>query len=293
MKMTLSVITAVLAVLMLSCGTSKPSVSEAQGAASSAKISSQAEKAADDFRVVDWKDRSIGEIASPVWLYPAVRGNWNLFKTEWPVNSGKVLKIGVARHAALNGAQTIADVQYAARLASQLKQQVLTRAGISLGSDGEFDVVNNAVTQTQVNITGQERLTDFWQLVETAGADGKKTRMYSYWVVYACDSAVWDQIVSKYLFDVAGKVPDKKTQQTIAGMFNEINYETKFEREKSEAQFKLELAAQQKALSEPPKSTSEIRIAYQSNDPAVKAAAGTTAADTDYVAALAALANSQ
>lgn len=293
MKKTLSVIMAVLAVIMLSCRTSKPSVSEKQGAASSAKISSQAEKAADDFRVVDWKDRSIGEIASPVWLYPAVRGNWNLFKTEWPVNSGKVLKIGVARHATLNGAQTIADVQYAARLASQLKQQVLTRAGISLGSDGEFDVVNNAVTQTQVNITGQERLTDFWQLVETTGADGKKSRMYSYWVVYACDSAVWDQIVSKYLFDVAGKVPDKKTQQTIAGMFKEINYETQFEREKSEAQFKLELAAQQKALSEPPKSSAEIRIAYQSNDPVVRAAAGTTAADTDYVAALSALANSQ
>jgi len=44
-----------------------------------------------------------------------------------------VLKIGVARHATLNGAQTIADVQYAARLGSQLRQSVLSRAAISLG----------------------------------------------------------------------------------------------------------------------------------------------------------------
>lgn len=273
------------------CGTSKAaSSSEAQAVASSAVISTQAEKAADDFRIVDWKDRSIGEIAVPTWLYPAVRGNWNLFKSEWPVAADKVLKIGVARHATLNGAQTIADVQYAARLAAQLRQAVLTRAAISLGSDGEFDVVNNAAIQTSVNIAGQERLTDFWQLVETTGADGRKTRTYSYWVVYACDSAIWDQIVAKYLFDIVGKLPETKTQQTIAGMFNDINAEIKYEREKSEAQFNAELAARQQALKEAPKSTTEIRAAFQSNDPVKIAAASTTPADADNVAALAALA---
>ena len=292
MKMTLHIIAMTLALLIgfTACRTSKPSASEVQAEKSSAKISAQAERAADEFRVVDWKDRSIGEIASPVWLYPAVRGNWSLFKSEWPVSPAKVLKIGVARHVTLNGAQTIADVQYAARLANQLKQAVLARAGISLGSDNEFDVVNNAVTQAQVNVAGQERLTDFWQLVETTGADGRKTRMYNFWVVYACDSAIWDQLTAKYIYDVVGKLPDTKTQRTIAGMFDEINAETKFEREKSEAQFKMELAAQQKALLEPPKTTAEIRIAYQSSDPAIRAAAGTTAADADYIAALSALA---
>jgi hypothetical protein len=295
MKMTKKVFLAVLGIMVLmgvgSCGTTSPS--EKQGASNSANISSQAEQAADAFRVVDWKDRSIGEIASPLWLFPAVRGNWNTFKSEWPVNSGKVLKIGVARHATLNGAQTIADVQYAARLAAQLKQAVLTRAAISLGSDGEFDVVNNAATQTMVNIAGQERLTDFWQLVETTGADGKKTRMYSYWVVYACDSAIWDQLAAKYIYDIVGKLPDTKTQQTIAGMFNDINAEIKYEREKSEAQFNAELAARQQALREPPKSSAEIRSAYQSNDPVKTAAANTTSADQDYIAALAALAGNK
>jgi hypothetical protein len=283
-KMAKRVFLAVLGIIVLmsagSCGTAN---------GNSARISTRAEQTADSFRIVDWKDRSIGEIANPLWLYPAVRGNWNTFKSEWQVSSGKVLKIGVARHATLNGAQTVADVQYAARLASQLKQAVLTRAAISLGSDGEFDVVNNAATQTMVNIAGQERLTDFWQLVETTGADGKKTRMYSYWVVYACDSAIWDQVAAKYVFDIVGKLPDTKTQQTISGMFNDINAEIKYEREKSEAQFNAELAARQQALREPPKSSAEIRSAYQSNDPVRTAAASTTAADTDYIAALAAL----
>ncbi|GHV74707.1 hypothetical protein AGMMS49940_20090 [Spirochaetia bacterium] len=278
-------VTAALAVLFtaVSCGTTG-------AAASSAATSAQAERTADDQRILDWSNRSIGEIASPVWLLPAVRGNWNLFKQEWPVAPDKVLKIGFARHASLNAAQTVADVQYAARLANQLKQSVLSRAGISLGSDGEFEAVQNAATQAQVSIAGQERVTDFWQLREVDDGNGRKTKTYVYYVVYACDSAVWDQVVAKYLRDIIGQVPDTRAQQTIAGMFNEINAEVKYEREKSEAQLKAEVAAQQQALKQGPQSVSAQREAYRSGDPAKIAAASTTAADTDHVAALALIA---
>jgi len=264
---------------LAACGTAKTP---------STAISAQAELTADSYRIVDWKDRSIGETASPDWLLPAVRGNWNVFKNDWPVSQDKVLKIGVARHATLNGAQTIAEVQYAARLASQLRQSVLSRAAVSLGSDGEFDLVNNAATQTQVTIAGQERLTDFWQLIETTGNDRRTNRVYSYWVVYACDSLVWDQLVAKYIYDIVGLLPETRTQQVIAGMFNDINEEIKYERERTQAQFNAELSARQQALIQPIPS-SEIRSAFQSNDPAQRAAAATTQADTDYILALMAL----
>jgi len=281
------IITVIMIVAVLTCIASCVTTTS-----SSEVISARAELTADDYRIVDWKDRSIGEIASPAWLLPAVRGNWTSFKREWPVDSDKVLKIGVARHARLNGAQTIAEVQYAARLGSQLRQSVLSRAAITLGSDGEFDLVNNAATQVNVSIAGQERLTDFWQLVETTGENGKKVRTYQFWVVYASNSSVWDQIVAKYIFDVVGKLPDTKAQQTIAGMFNDINAEIKYEREKTQAQFDAEIAARQQALRQP-MSASEVRNAFQSNDPAVRAAAGTTKTDTDYVASLAVLAGSR
>jgi hypothetical protein len=267
---------------------------ERQASAASANISTRAEQTADDMRIVDWQNRSIGEIACPAWLLPAVRGSWNLFKADWPVSPDKVLKYGVARHATLNGAQTIAEVQYAARLAAQLRQTVLTRSAVSLDTDGEFDLVNNAAVQVNVNISGQERLTDFWQLVETDGPNGRRTRMYNYWVVYACDSAIWDQLVAKYIFDIVGQLPQRRTQQVIAGMFDEINAELKYERERTEAQFNAELAARQQALArETPMTSTEIRIAFQSNDPAQIAAAGTTRADEDYVAALTALAQNR
>ncbi|GHT98266.1 hypothetical protein FACS1894142_4390 [Spirochaetia bacterium] len=86
-------------------------------------------------------------------------------------------------------------------------------------------------------------------------------------------------------------VPDTKAQQTIAGMFDEINAEVKYEREKSEAQFRAEVAAQQQALTQGPQTVAAQREAYRSGDPVRIAAASTTAADTDHVAALALIAS--
>ncbi|GHU00148.1 hypothetical protein FACS1894142_8250 [Spirochaetia bacterium] len=201
LKSAIAVVVLAAVLTVTSCGTTA-------AVAGSAVVSVQAEQTANNQRILDWSNRGIGEIASPVWLLPAIRGNWNLFKQEWPVAPDRVLKIGVAQHANLNAAQTVADVQYAARLANQLKQSVLTRAGISLGSDGEFEAVQNAATQAQVSIAGQERLTDFWQLREVDNGNGRKTQVYVYYVVYAGDSAVWDQVVAKYLRDIIGLVPD-------------------------------------------------------------------------------------
>jgi hypothetical protein len=273
---------------LVSCGTTRA----AQEAAASAKISAQAERSATDMAVLDWKDRGIGEIAAPQWLLPAARGDWSQFKQTWKVDSEKILKLGVANNARQNVAMTVADVQYAARLANQLKQPVLTRAAISLGSDGEFDALNDAATKTLVNIAGQERLTDFWQKIEVTDEKGKKTTAYNYYVVYACDAGVWDQLVAKYLYDIIGVLPEKKTQQTMASLFKEIDDATKAEKPKTETEFRAELAAQQQALAKP-LSPAERRDAYRSGNPAKAAAASTTPADTDYITALVIMANGQ
>jgi hypothetical protein len=268
--------------VMGSCGST-------QRAASSAAVSVQAARTADNMVILDWKDRSLGELAAPVWLLSAVRGDWKPFKETWTVAPGKILKLGASNNAMQNTAMTIADVQYAARLANQLKQSVLTRAGISLGSDGEFDAVNDAATKTLVTIAGQERLTDFWQKVELTDSNGKKQTAYNYYVVYACDEAIWDQLVGKYIFDVVGQLPEKKTQQTIAGLFKEIDEATKAEKPLSEEEFRKEVAAREAALERGGVPKAEQRAAYRSGDPVNAAAASTTPADKDYVAALSAL----
>ncbi|GHV28391.1 hypothetical protein AGMMS4952_11900 [Spirochaetia bacterium] len=254
-----------------------------------AAASAEAKKTADQGRVLDWANRGLGEDASPAWLLPAVRGNFRVFKQDWEIRSDKVLKVGVSRAPALNAAMTIADVQYAARLANQLKQSVVAKAAITLGSDDQFTVVNDAATKTIVTIAGQERLTDFWQKTETVDKNGKTVTAYNYYVVYACDPDVWSKLVAKYLVDLTDKIPEQQAKRTIAGMFAEIDAETRYEKEKSEAEFAAEIRAQQAALVTPIPPTAQ-RAAYRSGDPAKIAAAGTTAADTDYIAALAALA---
>jgi hypothetical protein len=266
-----------------------PAYAQNEPRSQTAIASEEAKKTADPARVLDWANRGLGEDASPAWLLPAIRGNFRVFKQDWQIREDKVLKVGVSRAPALNAAMVIADVQYAARLANQLKQAVVTKAAITLGDDDQFTVVNDAATKTSVSIAGQERLTDFWQLNETVDKNGRTVTTYNYYVVYACDPDVWSKLVAKYLLDVTGNIQDQRAKQTIAAMFNEIDAETRYQREKSELEFAAEIRAQQAAL-QSPVSPADQRAAYRSGDPAKIAAAGVTAADTDYIAALAALA---
>jgi hypothetical protein len=271
-----------LCLLTVLAGTACKSTAKTQEAASKA-ISAQAEREALPAKTIDWSNRGIGEVADPPWILPARRGNWTKFKEEWNIGSEKVLKLGIARNANLNAAQTIADVQYAAQQARQLRERVLSKMGISVRDDGEFDTVQDAATKTKVSIAGQERLTDFWQLREIDEGDGKKSRVYVYYVVYAYDSAVWKKLTAKYLNDIIKQVPETKTQRTIAGMFDELSAD---EQEKSEEEFQAEVKAMEQALLNGPMSAAEIRDAYRSGDPARITAASTTDADADYVAAL-------
>ncbi|GHV82077.1 hypothetical protein AGMMS49991_06350 [Spirochaetia bacterium] len=290
----LVVLAASITVLAASCASNAAPATYTQNErhSATAQASAEARKTADLNRVLDWANRGLGEEASPAWLLPAVRGNFRVFKQDWTISNDKVLKVGVSRAPALNAAQTIADVQYAARLANQLKQSVISKAAITLGSDDQFSVVNDAATKTMVEIAGQERLTDFWQLSETVDKNGKTVNTYAYYVVYACDPAVWSKLVAKYLYDLTDKIPDQRAKATIAGMFAEIDAETRYERERSEAEFAAEIRAQQAALQAPIPPASQ-RAAYRSGDRARIAAASTTAADADYIAVLAALAGIQ
>jgi hypothetical protein len=268
---------------------SGPAYAQNEPGSQTAIASEEARRTADASRVLDWANRGLGEEASPAWLLPAVRGNFSIFKQDWQIRDDKVLKVGFSRAPALNAAMTIAEVQYAAKLANQLKQAVVARAATTLGSDDQFTVVNDAATKTTVSIAGQERLTDFWQLTETVDRNGRAVRTYTYYVVYACDPDVWSKLVAKYLLDVTGNIEDQRAKQTIAAMFNEIDAETRYERERSELEFAAEIRAQQAALQSPLPPAAQ-RAAYRSGDPARIAAASVTAADTDYIAALAALA---
>jgi hypothetical protein len=285
-KKTVCVIAALAVLFVLGCASQQASAPLIER---TAPASDTAEKTANNQKTLDWANRALGEQASPPWLLPAIRKNFSVVRQEWQTSSDKMMRVGISRGSKLNAAQTIADVQFSASLARELKQTTISKIGNSLQTSDEFSVVNDAAVKSHVTFSGWERVIDHWVLTETTDSNGRKTTAYDYYVLYACDPGVWSQMVAKYLVEVTGNVQDKKAQQTIASLFAEIDAETKRQQAKTDVEFAAEIRAQQQALQKP-LSPAEQLEAYRSGDPVKIAAASVTKEDTDYIAALAALA---
>jgi hypothetical protein len=218
-----------------------------------------------------------------------------------------------------NAALTQADLNFAAQLAVELHATFLTRAGGASDNelgDGELATVRNSALEAKATVAGFQKVAEFWQQQEVTGTDGRKRVQYAAYTVYACPPDVWDKLLAKYLMDIVGQLPDKKTQQVVAGMFEEFKADTRREEEKTEAQWLAEIAAQkqavenqqQVAMAQTPAAIVEatvagevaqtqaiedartLRAAVRSGNPLAIAAATIAASDFDAVAALAAAA---
>jgi septum formation inhibitor MinC len=269
--------------------------------------------------VRDWSDRSIGEVANPAWLLSARRGKFDAFKSEFGIDPSYICRVGTGTNVNRNAALNQADVLFAAQLAQELRQKVEVRAANAMDSeidDGEYAGVRNAALEAKVTMAGFQRVTDFWQQQEVTGADGRKQVRYVAYIIYAVQPDAWDKVVARYLMDIVGQLPEKKTQQAIAGMFEELKEDTRREVGKTEAQWRAEIEAQkqavenqqQLAMAQTPggvvaaraagetartqaiEDARTLRTAIRSGDPVAIAAATVSAGDYDAVAALAAAA---
>jgi septum formation inhibitor MinC len=311
------------AIVLAGCGSKPQSIESVPrgetGAFERAPSGEHVTEAANRLLIRDWSDRSIGEVANPVWLLSARRGNFDAFKADFRIDPAYMCRVGTGINVNRNAALIQADVLFAAQLAQELREKVLTRAGAASDrdiDDGEYAAVRNAALEANVTVAGFRQVTDFWQQQEVTGTDGRKQVRYAAYIVYACPSDVWDKLVATYLMDIVGRLPEKKTQQEIAGMFEELKMDTRREVEKSEAQWRAEIEAQKQAaknqqrlaMAQTPggvvaaraagdaaqtKTLEEartLRTAIRSGNPVAIAAAAVTAADYDAVAALAAAA---
>jgi hypothetical protein len=229
-------------------------------------------------QVLGWKNQNLGEPQAPAWLKMAVKGNFQQLKQDYAgsVGASDVVKLATFQHENLNMATTIADVQFFANVARELKANVLAKAAVSMQA-GEFEAVNDAAVRAQVNVVGMRRVTDFWQQVRTSNAEtGEMRTMFIVYVVYATPEARWNDMYSYYMRDVFGVIPESAGKQAMRGLFDEINADIKRDKDKSDLQFLAELAAQQQALENQAVVNSQARMAaLKSGDP-VQAAAATT-----------------
>ena len=120
--------------------------------------------------VVDWTDRTLGEIAAPTWLKNMRRGNSDTFKEQWGLNSNRVVKVSMATGKTEATAQALSRAGFAYTQAAELSQKVIGRVGQGLNDIGQLEAVYVAASETKADMTGLREEAGFYQKVRTTKA---------------------------------------------------------------------------------------------------------------------------
>ena len=174
--------------------------------------------------VVDWTDRTLGEIAVPTWLKNMRRGNSDTFKEQWGLDSNRVVKISMATGKTEATAQALSRAGFSYVQAAELNQKVIGRVGQGLNDIGQLEAVYVAASESKADMTGLREETGFFQKVRTTKAGTKEqSEQYICYTVYSMDKATWDALCRKYLMDLMGTEGlETETQKKIGVLFSEM-----------------------------------------------------------------------
>ncbi|MCQ2597696.1 MAG: hypothetical protein MJ181_07585 [Treponema sp.] len=174
--------------------------------------------------VVDWTDRTLGEISAPTWLKNMRRGNSDTFKELWGIEPRRVVKISMATGKTEATAQALSRAGFAYTQAAELSQKVIGRVGQGLNDMGQLEAVYLAASETKAEMSGLREEAGFYQKVRTTKADTKEqSEQYVYYTVFSMDKATWDDICKKYLMDLMGTEGlETSTQKKIGALFSEM-----------------------------------------------------------------------
>lgn len=236
MKKTIKIITLMALALtgifaITSCGSTK--VEDPRG-----KIAEAPKDEIDKVVVVDWTDRTMGEISAPTWLKNMTRGNSDTFKEQWNIPADRVVKFSVAQGKTEAIAQALSRVSFAYKQANELNQKVIGRVGQGLNDVGQLEAVFVAASETKADMTGLREEAGFFQKIRTTNAEtGAKTEYYRYYTIYSMSKETWDALCKKYLMDMMGGANlETETQKKIGALFSEM----KADADKKDAQKQAE-----------------------------------------------------
>jgi len=181
--------------------------------------------------VIDWSGRVLGKPSNPNWLLPLVRGKKDTVKSAFNIPDDYRVNCAVSQGSSLEDARIQAEKELNRKPVNEICAYILSVLGRRL-NDTELMAVTGKLDQTiqfqgefvepKTALTGVERVTDFWQLVETINpAAGTTERQYTYWIVYAMSPAAFKQNASKYVLEAIGVLPDKAMQNRIAKAYME------------------------------------------------------------------------
>ena len=202
------------------------------------KVEVDSDDEVDKVVVVDWTDRTLGEIAAPTWLKNMRRGNSDTFKEQWGLDSNRVVKISMATGKTEATAQALSRAGFAYTQAAELNQKVIGRVGQGLNDVGQLEALFVAASETKADMTGLREEAGFFQKVRTTNAEtGAKTEQYIYYTIYSMSKETWDALCKKYLMDMMGGANlETETQKKIGALFSEM----KADADKKDAQKQAE-----------------------------------------------------
>ena len=214
-----------------SCGSTK--VEDPRG-----KIAEAPKDEIDKVVVVDWTDRTMGEISAPTWLKNMTRGNSDTFKEQWSISADRVVKFSRATGKTEAIAQALRRAGFAYTQAAELNQKVIGRVGQGLNDVGQLEALFVAASETKADMTGLREEAGFFQKVRTTNAEtGAKTEQYIYYTIYSMSKETWDALCKKYLMDMMGGANlETETQKKIGALFSEM----KADADKKDAQKQAE-----------------------------------------------------
>ena len=188
--------------------------------------------------VVDWTDRTMGEISAPTWLKNMTRGNSDTFKEQWSISADRVVKFSRATGKTEAIAQALSRAGFAYTQAAELNQKVIGRVGQGLNDVGQLEALFVAASETKADMTGLREEAGFFQKVRTTNAEtGAKTEQYIYYTIYSMSKETWDALCKKYLMDMMGGANlETETQKKIGALFSEM----KADADKKDAQKQAE-----------------------------------------------------
>ena len=216
---------------IISCGSTK--VEDPRG-----KIAEAPKDEIDKVVVVDWTDRTMGEISAPTWLKNMTRGNSDTFKEQWSISADRVVKFSRATGKTEAIAQALSRAGFAYTQAAELNQKVIGRVGQGLNDVGQLEALFVAASETKADMTGLREEAGFFQKVRTTNAEtGAKTEQYIYYTIYSMSKETWDALCKKYLMDMMGGANlETETQKKIGALFSEM----KADADKKDAQKQAE-----------------------------------------------------
>lgn len=204
----------------------------------------------------DWKGSLLNIEAQPAWLGPTFLGDYSVYKAHFGIDAEDVVRESEATGADVRGAQLRADVNYARKIAKEFHQSVSNFVADRARSGADDKVTSTAVeealqAQSSVEITGHEKRTEFYHIVDVEDAlTGKMTRKCVMYQVYVIPAKTWARTFGTYLRKVLGDMPEEVSvdEKFVQDLVAQMMYDARFPKVMTQEEKKQELEYSRKVL---------------------------------------------